>query len=1001
MTIYARPSETSQQTGQRSRSFAQFFGRGFAGFKGRGAQKSSQEQPRSDQKAESRSQKLSVNNRQDSRQGIANVTIPDGENRARTSRVDGQQFNLGRGASTAVDGAPVLTASNNRVAFNNQGSASTTGATNTIQLDGNNGQVNNGRGAQIAAEGTGVAISGQNNDVNNRGSISGDVNAVNFVNGGQSSGNVNNSGTISSDSRGVNIGGDGINVNNSGSIVGTGDQRNGTVYTDATSNNTQINNGRNAVIDAGAGNSGAGVVFENGDTPGAAINSTLNNQGTIAGRGQAAADVGLAGDGVRIFSPVDGTSFNGNINNSGSITSESNVGPTAGFRVADGVAFNGQVNNNRSGTISGANNGVYFGEGAHDAQVNNSGTISSDSRAVNIDGTGVQLRNSGTILGTGDQRNGTVYSDSTADNFSVDNNRSGVIDAGKGNAGAGVALQTGSEAGDVVNADLRNSGSITGRGQAPATEGTAGDGVRIFAGAEGGTTFQGDVTNSGSITSESNVGPTAGFRVADGVGFDGTLTNNRSGTISGANNGVYFGEGAHDAQVNNSGTISSDSRAVNIDGTGVDVVNSGRIIGTGDQRNGTVYADNTADDFSVTNTRTGRIDAGRGNNGSGVSLQSGDVDGDVVSGSIRNDGKIKGRGDAAEGNTVGDGVRLFSDQANVTVQGNIENTGRIIASRDSNEAAGVSIESGIALDGQIINRGTIRANETAIDATDAGGSVNVVNAGRIKGDVNLSAGDDVFNGAQGRTNGVIRGGEGNDTIIGGRGIDTAAYDDIDVSVTVDLEAGTATRETGFSLSSENQPLTSLTTDQTPAQLVDEAAAGNFYYNVHTTEFNGGEIRGQLIPVSDLTDLHGVRTLTLNANLDAAQEPGPLSTSAATGQGSVIITQNGDIVLYNSTLHIQGIESSELMPVAGVSAIHLHNAPAGQNGPVITDIVQDAGGDINGAAQSASADTGDGDVFNEVIEVDYLESIERIIGSDDGVTFVGGRTPADNGGHPQY
>ena len=34
-------------------------------------------------------------------------------------------------------------------------------------------------------------------------------------------------------------------------------------------------------------------------------------------------------------------------------------------------------------------------------------------------------------------------------------------------------------------------------------------------------------------------------------------------------------------------------------------------------------------------------------------------------------------------------------------------------------------------------------------------------------------------------------------------------------------------------------------------------------------------------------------------------------------------------------------------VAGVSSIHLHNAPRGANGPVILDVVQDAGGDING------------------------------------------------------
>ena len=820
---------------------------------------------------------------------------------------------------------------------------------------GTNAQFNNARSGSVTAEGTGVRVEGQNSQINNQGSIAGDVNAIDFVNGGETSGQLNNNGVISSDSRGVNIGGDGIAVNNNGRIIGTGDQRNGTVYTDATANNTTINNGARGVIDAGAGNDGAGIALENGDTPGEAVNTTLNNQGTIAGRGQADPTGGTAGDGVRIFSTQEGTSFRGNINNNGTISSESNVGPTAGVRVANGVSFDGQINNGRNGTISGANNGVYFGTGQHNATVNNQGTISSDSRAVNIDGDGVTLDNSGTIIGTGDQRNGAVYADGPADNFSIRNNRGGIIDAGEGNLGAGVALQTGSETGDVVNADLSNAGTIQGRGSADPTSGLAGDGVRIFSGAEdggttfqgditnrgtiasestagptaglrvtndtnfdgtitntqsgtisganngvyfgtgqhnatvnnqgtissdsravnidgdgvtldnsgtiigtgdqrngavyadgpadnfsirnnrggiidagegnlgagvalqtgsetgdvvnadlsnagtiqgrgsadptsglagdgvrifsgaedGGTTFQGDITNRGTIASESTAGPTAGLRVTNDTNFDGTITNTQSGTIAGANNGLYFGTGQHDATVNNQGTISSDSRAVNIDGDGVTLNNSGTIVGTGDQRNGTVYADSTANDFAVNNTRSGTIDAGRGNDGSGVSLQTGDTDGETVNGSVNNDGTIRGRGDATEGNGVGDGVRLFGGGVaeNVTFNGDITNSGRIRASADSDEAVGISVEDGITVDGEIRNTGTIRANETAIDAAAAGGDVSVVNSGRIVGDVELSAGNDTFDGSQGRTNGAVNGGAGNDTLIGGRGSD--------------------------------------------------------------------------------------------------------------------------------------------------------------------------------------------------------------------------------------
>ena len=117
-----------------------------------------------------------------------------------------------------------------------------------------------------------------------------------------------------------------------------------------------------------------------------------------------------------------------------------------------------------------------------------------------------------------------------------------------------------------------------------------------------------------------------GFRAVNGVDFQGTLTNEAGGEISGEQNGVYFGNatpaggGDHTGGVvNNAGTISSGSRALNIDGTGLEVNNSGSILGTGDQRNGTAYADSTAQDFTLNNS--GTIDAGAGNLGAGFSAE--------------------------------------------------------------------------------------------------------------------------------------------------------------------------------------------------------------------------------------------------------------------------------------------------------------------------------------------------------------------------------------------
>ncbi|MEO1520905.1 MAG: spondin domain-containing protein [Cyanobacteria bacterium J06633_2] len=265
-------------------------------------------------------------------------------------------------------------------------------------------------------------------------------------------------------------------------------------------------------------------------------------------------------------------------------------------------------------------------------------------------------------------------------------------------------------------------------------------------------------------------------------------------------------------------------------------------------------------------------------------------------------------------------------------------------------------------------------------------------------------GDDTINGLA--DNDTLIGGLGDDALDGGSGSDTAAFSDIDVPVTVTIDAdgnGTAVRETGFSVSVEDAEVASLSTAQSPDDIVDEALAGNLYFNVHTNDFNGGEIRGQLDTlVSDETDGNGDRTIILNASLDAAQEPGPTSDSEATGNGTVTIVVSADgSVSYSTELSITGLATSDLLPVAGFSSIHLHNAPAGVNGPVILDVIQDAGGDITGEALSPDADTGDGNVFDEVVETDTLTSVENIIGSDDGdfITASGaaGNTLSGKGG----
>ncbi|MEO0420196.1 MAG: hypothetical protein AAF249_15135, partial [Pseudomonadota bacterium] len=270
------------------------------------------------------------------------------------------------------------------------------------------------------------------------------------------------------------------------------------------------------------------------------------------------------------------------------------------------VVDTNDVTVDNAGTLAttGVTQTVQVNQGTTGAVINNeaTGRLEGASRVVNFDGSDATLNNDGVILGTGSQRNGAVYANRTSNNIAINNAATGSIDAGV--EGAGIAIEVGG-GGAPRGGSITNAGTIQGRGQASPMGGTAGDGIRFFGpGLAPEYVYEGDITNSGLINSESTQGTVAGIRFANRIGFQGTLTNEEGGVISGAQNGLYFGNDADHTGgvVNNAGTISSGSRALNIDGTGLVVNNSGSILGTGNQRNGTVYADSTATGFTLNNT---------------------------------------------------------------------------------------------------------------------------------------------------------------------------------------------------------------------------------------------------------------------------------------------------------------------------------------------------------------------------------------------------------------
>ncbi|MEL7523275.1 MAG: calcium-binding protein, partial [Cyanobacteria bacterium J06553_1] len=209
--------------------------------------------------------------------------------------------------------------------------------------------------------------------------------------------------------------------------------------------------------------------------------------------------------------------------------------------------------------------------------------------------------------------------------------------------------------------------------------------------------------------------------------------------------------------------------------------NQGTVVGTGDQRNGTLYVDGTGDEIAIANQQNAIIDAGEGNSGSGVSIQVGTAGGLSDGGDdletsvdIFNDGIIQGRGTE----NVPVGLRLFvgSGLTESSFTGDIINDGfGVIASETS---AGLLIESDINFSGEIVNEGTISGgNGLAIDATGATGSINLVNErqGTLEGAVILGDGNDtLLNRSSDDLN--ITGGGGDDLLTGGSGLNIYSFD---------------------------------------------------------------------------------------------------------------------------------------------------------------------------------------------------------------------------------
>lgn len=95
----------------------------------------------------------------------------------------------------------------------------------------------------------------------------------------------------------------------------------------------------------------------------------------------------------------------------------------------------------------------------------------------------------------------------------------------------------------------------------------------------------------------------------------------------------------------------------------------------------------------------------------------------------------------------------------------------------------------------------------------------------------------------------------------------------------------------------------------------------FYFNIHTTDLPGGELRGQVLPLS---------STVFEASLSGDNEV-PAVTSAATGAGIAVL--DGNRLSVAGTF--SGLESAFNVAVAG--GAHLHTAPPNDNGDIVISL----------------------------------------------------------------
>lgn len=611
--------------------------------------------------------------------------------------------------------------------------------------------------------------------------------------------------TISGASAGVNLdAGEAIHITSTGSITDAGDDgvENGpgnATLGDGTNtgilNEGSINAGDNGVLlstnttlQGSIVNRGTIAAGEDGiqldET--SEVTGDISNEGSIGSAGTPVGDVGIS-----VFSD---SSVGGNITNSGDIHSTND-----GIEVTDGSEITGAIRNETGGTIDAGQDGIELSGATVQQGIVNAGSITAAEDGILIDGAATLnggignpgIDNSGTIDAQGGDgirvdeastlSGGITNSGSITASGGVTEKSDGIEVDGTSTTVTGNVVNSGNIEADIgginINASATVQGDVRNAVGGVITAGSGGIAIHHTA------TVTGDIVNAGDIYGAAGIAFSPGIAVSRGADVGGITNTGSIGSAADRISGDGIEVGLSSTRgISNSGDIYANFNGIDVTyssqitgairnevGGTIDVsgptsdgitVSSSDVSG-GIHNAGTINAGNTgiAVDYSGSSieqgiTNTGTIDALYGlyissasvsggiTNEAGGLIDSGDVAIGVyygnIAGGITNKGTIRA---GNQGTWANDGIGL---SYSTTVTGDITNAaGGVIDTATNGGDDGISVESTSAINGAIVNAGTLDAGDNDALYVTSGSSVSggVSNSGSLTGGLAISGTD--------------------------------------------------------------------------------------------------------------------------------------------------------------------------------------------------------------------------------------------------------------------